>query len=86
MTYEPHKEWCVVWGGIHKDRAGNWVREPAPIDVDLYPPEKERVWTVSRDPEKPGWNTDGGYEGYGLTRKEAEYLCNAANLYHLQTT
>jgi hypothetical protein len=39
----------------------------------------ERVWTVSRDPTKTGWETDAGYEGYGLTKAEAQELANAAN-------
>lgn len=39
----------------------------------------EKVWTVSRDPEKPGWETDGGFSGYGLTKADAQFLADAAN-------
>jgi len=27
-----------------------------------------KVWTVSNDPNEPGWNTDSGHPGYGLIR------------------
>jgi hypothetical protein len=37
------------------------------------------VWTVSRDPNDTGWETDSGYPGYGLTKHDAEELANAAN-------
>ena len=36
-----------------------------------------KVWTVSRDPHVPGWETDAGCPGYGLTRKDAEFLARA---------
>jgi len=36
-------------------------------------------WTVSTNPTEPGWNTDGGHPGYGLTRADAEFLAAAAN-------
>lgn len=45
---------------------------------DMTDPE-DTVWTVSRDPNVPGWNTDGGYPGYGLTKADAEELAQAAN-------
>jgi hypothetical protein len=31
----------------------------------------DTVWTVSDDPEACGWETDGGCEGYGLTKEVA---------------
>lgn len=37
------------------------------------------VWTVSRDPNDIGWETDSGCPGYGLTKNDAEELANAAN-------
>jgi hypothetical protein len=49
------------------------------VTVAVDPEPEERVWTVSRDPDRPGWETDGGYPGYGLTRAEAEELVAAAN-------
>ena len=39
----------------------------------------EEVWTVSKSPILDGWCTDGGSEGYGLNRADAEFLANAAN-------
>jgi hypothetical protein len=37
------------------------------------------VWTLSLDPETPGWNTDSAYNGYGLTYDLAKELADAAN-------
>jgi hypothetical protein len=37
------------------------------------------VWTVSKDPNNVGWETDSGHCGYGLPKKDAEELANAAN-------
>lgn len=39
----------------------------------------EAVWTLSKDPNAEGWCTDSGTHGYGLTRKDADELCEAAN-------
>jgi hypothetical protein len=44
-----------------------------------YPNPEEHVWTISRDPNDTGWETDSGYSGYGLLKKDAEELANAAN-------
>lgn len=40
---------------------------------------EERVWTLTRRPGVSGWNTDGGFDGYGLTRATAEWLARVAN-------
>jgi hypothetical protein len=37
------------------------------------------IWTVSRNPDETGWETDTGCGGYGLTKADAEELANAAN-------
>ena len=42
-----------------------------------------RVWTLSKDPEKTGWETDMGHSGYGLPKEEAEFLALAANKHEL---
>jgi len=44
-------------------------------------PERDAalIWTLSRDPRVPGWNTDCGCPGYGLTRADADELAHAAN-------
>jgi hypothetical protein len=44
-----------------------------------YPNPEEHVWTISRDPNDTGWETDSGYSGYGLLKKDAEELAGAAN-------
>ena len=36
-------------------------------------------WTISTDPMWPGWCTDDGCRGYGLTRAQAQFLADAAN-------
>ena len=41
--------------------------------------KQDRVWTVSRNPDEPGWITDGSYDGYGLTWADATELMEAAN-------
>lgn len=41
--------------------------------------EDRATWTVSRHPEAPGWNTDGGYPGYGIDKADAEFFAFAAN-------
>jgi hypothetical protein len=47
-------------------------------DKDVHR-DDEKVFTVSTDPNKPGWETDGGYDGYGLTKAQAQFLVDAAN-------
>ena len=37
------------------------------------------VWTLSRNPDEIGWETDSGFPGYGLLKKDAEELAGAAN-------
>jgi hypothetical protein len=41
--------------------------------------DEAEIWTVSADPEAPGWSTDSGSPGYGLTRADAEFIVAAAN-------
>lgn len=40
---------------------------------------EDRVWTLTRRSGVFGWNTDGGYDGYGLTLATAEWLARVAN-------
>lgn len=47
-------------------------------DKDVHR-DDEKVFTVSTDPNTPGWQTDGGYDGYGLTKSQAQFLVDAAN-------
>ena len=37
------------------------------------------VWTLSRNPDEIGWETDSGCPGYGLLKEDAEELAGAAN-------
>lgn len=37
------------------------------------------IWTLSKDPNETGWNTDGGFDGYGLTKADADHLAACAN-------
>lgn len=41
--------------------------------------DDRQLWTVTQNPTVPGWDTDGGCEGYGLTKAEADFLVAAAN-------
>jgi hypothetical protein len=41
--------------------------------------DEMEIWTLSRNPNYAGWNTDGGYSGYGLTKADADFLATAAN-------
>ena len=54
------------------------VRWHVVADYDDADP-MDYVWTVSMDPKREGWRTDGGHCGYGLTRADAEELASAAN-------
>jgi hypothetical protein len=40
---------------------------------------EDSVWTLSESLDKEGWETDCGYDGYGLTKDVAEKLAAAAN-------
>ena len=53
------------------------VRDPS-CSYDIDDPD-EQVWTLSRNPSRTGWNTDSGYNGYGLTYADARMLADAAN-------
>lgn len=60
---------------------GKWyvVCDPcASVDED-DPLEGRRIWTLSRDPNFTGWNTDSGCSGYGLLKVDADWLAAAAN-------
>lgn len=38
-------------------------------------------WTITNNPDKNGWNTDGGFDGYGLPKELAQWICNILNNY-----
>lgn len=41
--------------------------------------DDDLIWTLSKDPNETGWNTDCGVYGYGLTKADAEHLAACAN-------
>jgi hypothetical protein len=45
--------------------------------VDADPDDS--VWTLSNDPNEPGWDTARGLSGYGMLKSTAQWLCDAAN-------
>lgn len=47
---------------------------------DAFADDKnEAYWTLSQNPNKPGWETDSAQPGYGLTYAQAKTLADAAN-------
>ncbi len=42
-------------------------------------PDEREVWTVSREPGRSGWRHDGGYDGYGITERDARLIAFARN-------
>lgn len=51
-------------------------------------PENDNCWTITNLQNVPGWETDGGYEGYGLPKEIAQiiirYLNNHDEDFHLR--
>jgi hypothetical protein len=50
---------------------------------DEYPFRDEEELTVSASPDAPGWENDGGHEGYGIRRPDAELIAAMRNTYTL---
>lgn len=40
---------------------------------------EDRVWTISEDPDREGWETDSSCDGYGLTKEKAEFYAKCIN-------
>jgi hypothetical protein len=55
----------IRWHVVAKDGAG----------------DEERVWTISRFPDRTGWDVDNSTD-CGLSRAEADELADAANFVH----
>lgn len=52
------------------------------IHTEFYPPDicaESDVWSVTKVDGEPGWNTNGGEIGSGLTKADAQFLADAAN-------
>ena len=47
--------------------------------------DDDNAWTISLDPKEDGWNTDGGYPGYGLIKNDAVFFaaCDPATILKL---
>ena len=59
----------------HWDDETDWSEEKAAV----HRSHTEQSWTVSRAPDGAGWNTDGGYPGYGLCQHDADLIAAAVN-------
>ena len=52
------------------------------IKQDRYfSPENEQLhsYTITNDLNFCGWNTDSGYDGYGLPKELAQWICDILN-------
>lgn len=38
-----------------------------------------KIWTLSEHPDREGWETDSGSDGYGLTKEQAEFYARCIN-------
>lgn len=36
-------------------------------------------WTITNNPNIEGWDTDSGYDGYGLPKELAQWICDILN-------
>ena len=41
--------------------------------------EEISSFTLTLNKEHQGWNTDSGYEGYGLPKELAQWICDTLN-------
>jgi len=42
--------------------------------------EKDKsCWSITTNPDYPGWNTDSAYYGYGLPKELAQWICDQLN-------
>ena len=46
---------------------------------DMASDPNAKIWTLSEDSAKEGWETDSGCDGYGLTKAQAEYYAKCIN-------
>jgi hypothetical protein len=60
---------------------GLWYAVAAPVTDPNAAPDADRglVWTLSRDPDAPGWETDKATAGYGMPRHVAESIVTILN-------
>ena len=41
--------------------------------------ENECRYSITLNPKESGWHTDGGYQGYGLPKELAQWICDTLN-------
>lgn len=41
--------------------------------------ENDHKYTITQNPKEPGWRTDSGYDGYGLPKQLAQWICDTLN-------
>jgi len=41
--------------------------------------DEKAIWTISKDENIPGWETDSGFDGYGLKKEDAEFYVKCIN-------
>lgn len=50
------------------------------LDCDpLFGQPTDERWSITLNSEKGGWKTDSAYEGYGLSLKLAQWMCDVLN-------
>ena len=49
------------------------------VAVEASDYAEKDIWTVSAYPDLPGWETDGGFDGYGLPKALAEEIARRYN-------
>ena len=71
----------VVYGStLKKDLVGPWF--VTHWDADEAD-KADLAWTVSRDPDYTGWETDCAQPRYGLSYSDAKELADGANLLYV---
>lgn len=41
--------------------------------------ESEHRYSITMEPGHEGWHTDSGYQGYGLPKELAQWICDTLN-------
>ena len=41
--------------------------------------EEDEVWTITTNSKYEGWETDGNFNGYGLPKELAQWICDILN-------
>lgn len=71
---DPMKHWPIDWASADL-RLDRWYVVPGNPEGHT----SEGAWTISPDPQRPGWATDSGCAGYGMPRAVAEDVVRRLN-------